>query len=299
MILQGAGHDLRGRGATAIDQHDQRHPFAGIGRIGVEAQLGIGDAALGVDDQALGEEVIGNLHRGLQHAAGVVAQVQHQAVELLAAIVLLQLGQRLADLLAGVDLELGDTQVSVTGLQQLALDAAHLDHRTGQLDVERLAAFAYQRQADGAAGFAAHLGDGVHHRQTLGRLPVDFDDQVAGFDAGLGCRRIVDRRHHLDEAVLHADLDAQPAEFAAGAFLQLGKGFWLEIGRVRIEVAEHALDGVFQQGLVIHRLDIGRLDAVQDLGEGAQLVQRQRCLGAWYCSRFRRRLLGPGTALHA
>src|SRR5690606_36536834 len=49
---------------------------------------------------------------------------------------------------------------------------------------------------------------------------------------------------------------------------------------VRVEVAEHALDGVLQQGLVVHRLDVGGLDAVHHLGEGAQLVERQRRLAA-------------------
>ena len=45
---------------------------------------------------------------------------------------------------------------------------------------------------------------------------------------------------------------------------------------MRIEVAEHALDGIFQQGLVADGFDIGGLDAVQYLGKGAQIVQRQR-----------------------
>src|SRR5690554_2565512 len=36
-VLQGAGDDLRGRGAAAVDQYHQRHALAGVGRIGVEA----------------------------------------------------------------------------------------------------------------------------------------------------------------------------------------------------------------------------------------------------------------------
>ena len=100
------------------------------------------------------------------------------------------------------------------------------------------------------------------------------------FDAGLGRRGVVDGRDHLDEAVLHADLDAQAAEFAAGAFLQLSECLGLEVGRVRVEVAEHALDGVLQQRLVADRLDVGGLDAVHHLGEGAQLIQGQGRLAA-------------------
>ncbi len=51
VILQGAGDDFRSRGAAAVDQHHQWYAFAGIGRVGVEAQLGVGDTPFGVDDQ--------------------------------------------------------------------------------------------------------------------------------------------------------------------------------------------------------------------------------------------------------
>ena len=45
VILQGTGDDFGGRGAAAVDQHDQGHVFAGVGRIGIEAQFGVGDAS--------------------------------------------------------------------------------------------------------------------------------------------------------------------------------------------------------------------------------------------------------------
>ncbi|MOA11298.1 hypothetical protein D3C78_1312320 [compost metagenome] len=48
---------------------------------------------------------------------------------------------------------------------------------------------------------------------------------------------------------------------------------------MRVEVAEHALDGILQQGLVVYRFHIGCLDPVHDLGEGAQLFERQWRLG--------------------
>ncbi|MNH03417.1 hypothetical protein D3C79_626790 [compost metagenome] len=66
---------------------------------------------------------------------------------------------------------------------------------------------------------------------------------------------------------------------------------------MRVKVAEHALDGVFQQGLVVYRFDVGGLDAVQDLGEGAQFFQRQwrlgGHLGGWHCGGLGR-LCGGG-----
>ncbi|MNS87202.1 hypothetical protein D3C72_1211380 [compost metagenome] len=58
---------------------------------------------------------------------------------------------------------------------------------------------------------------------------------------------------------------------------------------MRIKVAEHALDRVFQQGLVVYRFDIGGLDPVHDLGKGAQLFQRQWRLGGRSSARRRDR----------
>ncbi len=161
----------------------------------------------------------------------------------------------------------------------MRLDAFHLNHCTGQGHVERRAAIANQGQGDFLADLAAHLVDGFGHGLAAGWLAVDLDDEVASLNAGLRRRGVVDRRDNLDEAVLGADFDAQAAEFTAGAFLQLGEIFRAKVGRMRIEVAEHALDRVFQQSLVVHRLDVRGFDPVHDLGEGAQLFQRQRRLG--------------------
>ena len=46
--------------------------------------------------------------------------------------------------------------------------------------------------------------------------PSTCGDEVAGLDPGAVGRRALDRRHHLDEAVLLGDLDAEPAELALG-----------------------------------------------------------------------------------
>jgi len=129
------------------------------------------------------------------------------------------------------------------------------------------------------ADLAAHLVHGFGHGLAAGRGAVDLDDQVTGLHAGPGGGGVIDGRDHLDEAVFLAHFNTQATKFAAGALLQLLEVLGAEVGRVRVKVAEHALDGVFQQGLVVHRLNVSGLDAVHDLGEGAQLLQRQRRLG--------------------
>ena len=45
---------------------------------------------------------------------------------------------------------------------------------------------------------------------------------------------------------------------------------------MRVEAGQHAVDGLGDQLLVLHRLDVVRLDRAEHLGEGAQLLDRQR-----------------------
>jgi len=210
------------------------------------------------------------------------------------AVVLAQLGQGLAHFFAGFHLELGDADVAVVVFQQLALHALDLDYRTGKGHVERVAAVTHQGQGDFFADLAAHLVHGFGHGLAAGRGAVDLHDQVACLHAGTRGRGVVDGRDHLDEAVFLAHFDAQAAEFAAGAFLQLLEVLGAKVGRVRVQVAEHAFDGVFEQGLVVNRFDIGRFDAVHHLGEGAQLFERQRRLGGHLGGRHRGWLGGLG-----
>ena len=64
---------------------------------------------------------------------------------------------------------------------------------------------------------------------------VELGDDVVGQDAGLGSRRIVDRRHHLDQAVFHRDFDAEAAEFAAGLHLHVAEALGVHVAGMRIE----------------------------------------------------------------
>ena len=81
-------------------------------------------------------------------------------------------------------------------------------------------------------------------------------DQVAGLHAGTLGRRIVDRRDHLDQAVLQRDLDAEATELTFGLDLHLLVVLRIEILGVRVERGQHAVDRVLDQVEVVDFLDV-------------------------------------------
>ena len=93
-----------------------------------------------------------------------------------------------------------------------------------------------------------------------------------GTDAGLGGRRVVDRRHHLDDAVLHGDFDAEAAELALGLDLHVLVGLGVHVARMRVERGQHAVDGVLDQRLLVDRLDIVAPHALEHVAEQIELL---------------------------
>jgi hypothetical protein len=59
--------------------------------------------------------------------------------------------------------------------------------------------------------------------RALHLFTVELRDDVVGQHAGLGGGRLVDRRHDLDQAFFHRDLDAEAAELAAGLHLHVAE----------------------------------------------------------------------------
>ena len=60
-----------------------------------------------------------------------------------------------------------------------------------------------------------------------------------------------------------------------GANLQFLEGFGIQIGRVRIQIGNHARDGIADHLLVFNGLDVALLDRVEDFGKGPQVLNRQ------------------------
>ena len=177
---------------------------------------------------------------------------------------------------ASVFLERGDAQVAVIVIHARRLDALHLDDFTRERDLQRFGvALAQDRQLDLGLRLTAHLLDGIGQRQAFDRRIVDLENQVAGLEPGAVGRRILDRRDDFDQAVFHADFDAESAELALRADLQVLVGVGVEIRRVRVEIGQHAADGVGDQLLVVDRFDVALLDRAENLGKRTQILNRQ------------------------
>ena len=81
IILEGAGDDLGGRGGAAVHQHHDRRALQRIARRRAHFEFRFGRAALGAHDQARIEKRIRHRHGRFEHAARIVAQVEHQSLQ--------------------------------------------------------------------------------------------------------------------------------------------------------------------------------------------------------------------------
>ena len=82
VVLQRTGDDFRGRGRGTVDQHDNRrtaHEVAGR-RCSIDAVVGAVAPARCNHDPAI-DELAGDLDRGVEETAGIVAQIEDQAVQ--------------------------------------------------------------------------------------------------------------------------------------------------------------------------------------------------------------------------
>ena len=131
---------------------------------------------------------------------------------------------------------------------------------------------AADRQRDLGVGGAAHLFDRLLQRQPEDRLVVEMGHQVAGLDACALGRRVVDGGDHLDEALLHRDLDAEAAELAAGLDLDFLVALGVVVLRMRVERGDHAFDGCLDQLRRAHVLDVAVADTLQDVAEQIELI---------------------------
>ena len=249
---------------------------------------GVAKTALGVelgrclvDGLAFGQLAVGRNHGhigwqegrrdgygSIQQTAWIVAQVQHQSLEIGFLLVdFLDLADKVID---GAFLELAQADPGVARLDHLALDRLGLDFFTGDGDGEA-AAFILSQDVQAHLGirFATHALDSVIERQALDGSVVDLGDQVAGLETRTESGRAFDGGDDLDQPVFHGDLDADANELAGSAFLEFFVGFLVEVLGVRVQAGDHAGDGVGDQLLVADLLHVIGLDQAED---GRQLL---------------------------
>src|SRR5204863_8776392 len=85
VVLQRPGDDFRRRRRTAVDQEDHWLALGEVARPRVEALGFLGIAAAGRDDLTLVEEGVRDRNRLVEQAAGIVAQINDEALDLVGA----------------------------------------------------------------------------------------------------------------------------------------------------------------------------------------------------------------------
>ena len=180
MVLQRSGNNLRGGGGIAVHQHDNGERLAVVAVRRHVVLIGVGAAALGDNGLALGEQVIADIDRLAQEAAGILAQIENQSLQIAEAIDgvfhllaggLLELRQMdVAD--AGTDLEFqidgGMGNLVANEVENQGLGLAVTNH--GDLNVRALRSFERFRDLVGGPAVC--------------RFAVDSDHLVARMDTG-------------------------------------------------------------------------------------------------------------------
>ena len=273
VVLEGTGDDLGSRGRTAVDQNDHRLALGEVAGAGVVALRLVGVAAAGRDDLAVLEEGVGDRDRLIEQTAGVVAQIEDEALQLVGRDVLEDLVDRIAQAVEGLFVELGDAQITDVAALFTRAHRLDADRVADDLDLQRLGgALAADGQRDRRIDRAAHLVDRLVQAEALHLIAVEMGDEVAGAHAGAGGRGLVDRGDDLDEAVLHGDLDAEATELAARLHLHVLEGLRRHVARMGIERGQHAVDGAFDQLRIVGLLDVVGADALEHVAEQIELA---------------------------
>ena len=103
-------------------------------------------------------------------------------------------------------------------------------------------------------------------------LLVESGDEITALESRFGRWRILDGRDDFDQAVLHRHFKPEAAELALGLHLHIAELLRIEIGGMRIEGHQHAIDCRLDQLVVIGLLDIVGAHALQDLAEKIKLL---------------------------
>jgi hypothetical protein len=164
---------------------------------------------------------------------------------------------RLLEVVRDTTGKLGDADVADIIPFYLLAHCADLDDLAHQREIERrVLALAHDLQPNLGAGGAPHLFYRLGQGHAFDRRAVDLVDDVARQNSGPRGRRIVNRRHHLEDAVLHVDLHAKTAELAAGCRLHVAIALRIHVARMRIERLDDSVNRCGKELFVVRLVDI-------------------------------------------
>ena len=150
----------------------------------------------------------------------------------------------------------------------MGLHTLDLNDLPDQREIEKPGrAFTPHRDRDLASLGAAHLLHRLDQAQVFGQLVLDLDNLIAGLDARAVGRRVLDRRHHGQHAVTDGDLDPQSTKAAFGIDLQLLIQLGSQIGAMRVQSVQHAIDRALDQLLGADFFHVVFLHDRQDIGK--------------------------------
>ncbi|MEJ1964339.1 MAG: hypothetical protein WDO56_23470 [Gammaproteobacteria bacterium] len=252
----------------------------------------VGRATIGRHDDPFVQERIRHRDAGFEHAARVVAEVEHEAVQALR-VLALERGDGPAHVICRGLAETGDAHVTKARVERGLRDAADFDLRAAEGEVQQLAgARTAHGELDVAARRTAQPGDGAGE---IGAdvVVVDLHDEIAGLHAGLVGGRALDGTQHLHRRVFGHHFDAHARVGAHGGQPDLFELVGVEVGGMRVERCDHAANRFFHELLVVDFIDVLALDALVDFGEQPRLFPGQRAGGA---QSFVRTALGHDVA---
>ncbi len=223
-VFQGASDDFRAARARSVDEDGERE-FAVFAVFVRCEERGRGGASRGRDDFGVWRKELGaDIDGAAQESAWVVAEVEDESFCPFG----FQAVQGVGKLFCGGFAELADAEVTdcggigCGGGEDMGIaDAFHFDD--GALDGEVLEFFrggTEDGQGDFFADIAAEHFYGIGEGHPVGSFPVDFEDAVAGEDAGFECGGAFHGGEDGEGAAAEPDLDAQAAELAFRVFLE-------------------------------------------------------------------------------
>ena len=230
-------------------------------------RLAVGELAVGRHDgHILGQESCRNCHCGIEQAARVIAQIEHQPLDV--GVLLVDVFDLFDEVVDRAFLKLRQSNPGIARLHHLAAHRLGLDFFTRDGDREGPAfVFAENGQCNFGVRLAAHALDRFVERQAAHRGVVDFGDQVVGLQAGAERWRTFDWRNHLYQAVFLRNFDADPDKAPGRAFAELLERLLVKVLRMRVEPGDHAGDGIGDQFLFVDRFHVVALDHAEHGGE--------------------------------